>query len=70
MIVYQVFNWDPMASNWGEEYLVGTYLHKRDAEARAIALNEAQRESFMKRCSPGAEGNYHDVARVVPTEVQ
>lgn len=70
MTVYLVYGWDPMASNTGDSYLEGVYLREADAKARTDALNTADRASFMARCSPGAESNYHDQNHMVATEVK
>ncbi len=40
MIVYLLWDWDPMASSWGEEYLAGIYSTQALAEVERDRRNE------------------------------
>lgn len=71
MTVYQVWDWDPMASNWGDEYLEGIYSERPKAEKRAAELNRVAREHWMQTARiPEGKANYRDRAHVVVTDVR
>lgn len=69
MIVYQVYGWDSMASNWGEPYLDSTWAEKAKADERAKFINDQARADWMKR-APHSIENYRDQAHVHEIEVQ
>lgn len=70
MKVYQVWDWDPYASNGGDEYLAGTYRSKNTAEKRRDKLNRLARAHWMANCSPEGAANYRDRAHIKEVTVK
>ncbi len=48
MKIYQVWDWDPMASNWGDDYLAATYASQADAEQDVERRNAESRARWVK----------------------
>ena len=66
MKVYEVRDWDPMASSWGAEYVAATHLSRKKAAAHAAKLNADRRAAWP----PQALANYHDRAYVREVDVK
>lgn len=65
MTFYEVVAWDDMASNYGDSYVAGRFLVRKEAEQLATTLNAARVAAYPNV----SESNLH-LAVVNAVEVQ
>ncbi len=53
MVIYQVWDHDPMASSMGADYIARTFFSKADAEAEVKQRNDAWRKDFESTAQNG-----------------